>query len=266
MPAIILNGQELAETIKSDLAKKIFALEKKPGLAAILVGDNEASATYLKLKEKACHQVGINFHKYLCPEVIDGGKLAELIQFLNKDDDVDGILLQLPLPDGYETQKTIDLISSEKDVDGFFSNGEKDKVIPPTISAIMELLKSTEEDLKGKKTLVIAKCDIYTSKMEKYLSALGIEDVMTNDHIPENSIDYDIVIIALGQAKSFKKKMVKNGAIVIDVGVNKINEQIMGDVDEGVTEVAAFVSPVPGGVGPLTVACLLKNTYEVSLK
>lgn len=266
MSAVILNGQELADTIKSDLAKKIFLLEKKPGLAAILVGDNEASATYIKLKEKVCHEVGINFHKYLCPEIIDGEKLAELIQFLNKDDDVDGILLQLPLPDGYETQKTIDLISSEKDVDGFFSNGEKDKVVPPTISAIIELLQSTEEDLKGKKTLVIAKCDIYTGKMEKYLSNLGITNIETDSKIPANSADYDIIIIALGQAQSLKKEMVKNGAIVIDVGINKIDGQVVGDVDDGVNEIASFISPVPGGVGPLTVACLLRNTYEVSLK
>lgn len=264
--AKLLNGQELADKIKSDLAKEIFELEKKPGLAAILVGDNEASALYVKLKEKSCHQVGINFHKYFCPDNISEKELSELIEFLNNDQDVDGILLQLPLPEGYETQKILDLISQDKDVDGFFSNGEKNKTVPPTISAIIELLKSTEEDLKNKKTLVIAKCDIYTGKMDKYLSALGITDVVTSETIPKNSSDYDIIIIALGQAKSLKKEMVKDGAIIIDVGINKIDGQVVGDVDESVMEVAAFVSPVPGGVGPLTVACLLRNTLEISKK
>ena len=175
-------------------------------------------------------------------------------------------MLQLPLPDGYETQKTIDLISPHKDVDGFFSSGEEDKVIPPTISAIMELLKATNEDLKGKKTLVIAKCDIYTDKMEKYLSNLGITNIKTSSNIPEDSANYDIIIIALGQAKSLKKAMVKTSAIIIDVGINKIDGQVVGDVDENVLEVASFISPVPGGVGPLTVACLLRNTLEINLK
>lgn len=266
MSAIILDGQELADKIKSDLAKEIFFLEKKPGLAAILVGNNEASATYVKLKEKSCHEIGINFHRYLCPDNISEKELSELIGFLNKDNEVDGILLQLPLPEGFQTQKILDLISKDKDVDGFFSNGEKNKPVPPTISAIIELLKSTEEDLENKKTLVIAKCDIYTGKMDKYLTNFGIIDITTSEKIPANSSDYDIIIIALGQAKSLKKEMVKDGAIIIDVGINKIDGQIVGDADEGVREVAAFVSPVPGGAGPLTVACLLKNTFELSAK
>ena len=266
MPAKILNGQELADNLKSDLAKKILALAKKPGLAADLVGDNEASATYIKLKEKACQAVGINFHKYLCPQDIGQEKLIDLINFLNADKDVNGILLQLPLPDDYQTQTILDIIDKGKDVDAFFSEGEKDKVVPPTISAIRELLKATEENLKNKKTLVIAKCDIYTDKMKKYLAELGLNNIATDSDLPKNSNDYDIIIIALGQAKSLKKDMVKDGAIVIDVGINKIDGQIVGDVDGGVKDKAAFVSPVPGGVGPLTVACLLKNVYELAAK
>lgn len=266
MPAKILNGQELADNLKSDLAKKILALDKKPGLAAVLVGDNEASVTYIKLKEKACRAVGINFHKYLCPKDIGQEKLIELINFLNADQNVDGILLQLPLPDDYKTQSILDVISRNKDVDGFFSNGEPDKVVPPTISAIMELLKATGEDLKNKKTLIIAKCDIYTDKMKKYLAELGINNIATDADIPQNSNDYDVIIIALGQAQALKKDMVKDGAIVIDVGINKIDGQVVGDVDESVKDKASFVSPVPGGVGPLTVACLLRNVYELAKK
>lgn len=262
----LLNGQELADKIKSDLTRQILVLGRKPGLAAILVGDNEASKAYLKLKEKACEEVGIDFHKYLCPKNIDQKELIELIKFLNKDDEVDGLLLQLPLPEGYETQKIINFISQDKDVDGFFSNGEKNKVVPPTISAIRELLKATGEDLKNKKTLVIAKCDIYTGKMDKYISDLGITSVKTSASIPLDVSKYDIIIIALGQAKSLKREMIKDKAIVIDVGINKIDGQIIGDVDEGVEEVASFISPVPGGVGPLTVACLLKNVLEIYLK
>jgi len=266
MSAVILNGQELADKIKSDLAKKIFTLNKKPGLAVVLVGDNEASVSYIKRKEKACLEVGINFHKYLCPDNISEKELAELIEFLNKDIDVDGILLQLPLPKGFETQAIIDLISKDKDVDGFFSSGASEQVTPPTIAAIMELLKYTNEDLTSKKTLVIANSDIYTAKLDKYLSVFGIASVSRDSKIPDNCADYDIVIIALGQPNSLQKEMIKKEAIIIDVGINKLNGQIVGDADDSVKEVAAFVSPVPGGVGPLTVACLLKNVLEINLK
>lgn len=264
MPAKILNGQELADKIKIELAKKITELKRRPGLAAVLVGDNEASATYIKLKEKACREIGIDFHKYLCPKDIGQEELIKLMAFLNADHQIDGILLQLPLPENYETQKILDVIDKQKDVDGFFSNGEKDKVVPPTISAIIELLKATEEDLKNKKTLVIAKCDIYTDKMKKYLAELGIDNITADSDIPQDANDYDIIIIALGQAGSLKKDMVKDGAIVIDVGINKIDGQVVGDAAENVKEKAAFVSPVPGGIGPLTVASLLKNVYELA--
>lgn len=264
--AQLLDGRELANKIKSDLAKSIFELEAKPGLAAILVGDNEASTTYVKLKEKACHEVGIVFHNYLCPDNIGEDKLIELINFLNKDSEVDGILLQLPLPKIYKSQKIIDTIFATKDVDGFFSAGKKNQVTPPTIAAICELLTATGEQLKDKKTLVIAKSDVYTDKMDKYLPSIGLKNITTDSKIPKNAADYDIIIIALGQAGVLKNNMVKTGAIVIDVGINKIKGQIIGDVDEGVRDVASFVSPVPGGVGPLTVACLLRNTLELKIQ
>ncbi len=264
--AQLLDGRELANKIKTDLAKSIFKLETKPGLAAILVGDNEASATYIKLKEKACLEVGIVFHSYLCPDNIGEKDLLELIDFLNKDNEVDGILLQLPLPEMYPTQKIINAISPSKDVDGFFSIGKNGQVIPPTMAAICELLKAIPEELKDKKTLVVAKSEVYTGKMDKYLSSVGLTNIKTDSKIPKKSMDYDVIIIALGQAKALKKEMVKDGVIVIDVGINKIKDKLVGDVDDDVKDVASFISPVPGGVGPLTVACLLRNTLELKIK
>lgn len=265
--AIILDGHALADRLLLTLKRDILETSITPGLAAILVGDNPASEIYVGLKEKAAEKIGVCFSKYLSNsqiyQEIDGYELAELIKFLNQDPEIDGIILQLPLPEGFETNKIVKLIDPKKDVDGF--NGGK--IIPPTVSAIIELLKATTEKLAGKKTLVIGKSDIFSHGLEKYLkSELKIKAVSIEHAIPENSADYDIVIIALGQAKILKKSAIKPGAIVIDVGINKANGKTVGDVDPEVAEVAGYLSPVPGGVGPLTVACLLKNTFELAQK
>lgn len=243
--------------------------KNKPGLAAILVGDDPASFVYVNLKEKACREIGINFHKYLCNQQcyndISEKELIELIKFLNNDKQVNGIIVQLPLPKKFDTQKIINTISPQKDVDGFHPKNKK--IIPPTIASIIKLLESTKQKLENKKTLIIGKSNIFTDGLKKYLlEKLNITNIDNQKSIPKNSKDYDIIIMALGSAKSLKKTMVKENAIVIDVGTNKIKDKIIGDVDSKVAEVAGFISPVPGGVGPLTVACLLENTFILSQK
>ncbi|MFA5047418.1 MAG: bifunctional 5,10-methylenetetrahydrofolate dehydrogenase/5,10-methenyltetrahydrofolate cyclohydrolase [Patescibacteria group bacterium] len=266
--ATILDGQELARKIKLELKDKISLSIKKPGLAAILIGDNEASRMYIKLKEKACLEIGVDFHKYLCNDEccpdINEQEVLELIDFLNNDPNVDGILLQLPLPENFNTDKIIKAISPKKDADGFKPQN-KGVIIPPTISSITELLKATEINLNDKKTLIIGQSDIFLDGIERYLkSKNGISSIVKAKSIPKDSVGYDIIIIALGQARALKKSMVKDGAIIIDVGINKVDGQTVGDVDEPVKEKASFISPVPGGVGPLTVACLLQNVYLLS--
>ncbi len=266
--AAILNGAKIAEAIKLDLAKKIAREKTKPGLAAILVGNDRASELYIQLKEDACLAVGLNFHKYLCNqeccENITENDLLSLIEFLNQDKAIDGIIVQLPLPKKYSTQKIINAINPRKDVDGF--HPKNTQVMPPTIAGILELLTVTKKNLKNKKALVIGKSDIFIAGLAGRLKKLGLKIDQAENKIPTDSENYDVIIVALGKAGILKKSMVKTGAIVIDVGINKVKNRIVGDVDEAVKEKAGFVSPVPGGVGPLTVACLLRNTYLLSKK
>lgn len=262
--AVILDGQAIAFQLKANLRQEISELGTSPGLAAILVGNNEASKLYLKLKEKASQEVGIIFHKYLCNsdccQQIDEAGLLEMISFLNQDKNTNGIIVQLPLPAEFNQDKIIKAIRPAKDVDGF--NGGP--VIPPTVAAVIELLRATGETLNNKKTLIIGKTDIFTHGLEKYLaSELNIKNTTINNAIPADSATYDVIIIALGQAHALQKNQVKPGAIIIDIGINKKNGETVGDVDPAVAEVAGYLSPVPGGVGPLTVACLLRNTLEL---
>jgi methylenetetrahydrofolate dehydrogenase (NADP+)/methenyltetrahydrofolate cyclohydrolase len=263
----LLDGRLLANQNQAELFLQIQETKENPGLAVVLVGDDAPSHMYVSLKEQACDEVGISFHKYLiATDDVEGDKVLDTIKFLNLDDSIDGILIQLPLPKNLDTQKIINAIDPKKDVDGFFSTGEKDQVVPPTISAIIELLDSIGEDLSFKKTLVVAKSDIYTDKLEKYLNNYGIADVLMSNTIPDSSTDYDIIIIALGSAEALTKDMIKEGSIIIDVGINKVDGAVVGDAHQNISEKAAYVSPVPGGVGPLTVVGLLENTYELFKK
>lgn len=266
--AVILNGTEIADKIKAELKIEISESAKRPGLAAILVGDDPASDLYIRLKEKAAREVGIEFHKYLCssecyPEVSEE-ELLGMIRFLNGDPAIDAVILQLPLPKDYDSQKLIDAIDPGKDVDGF--HPQNGSVTPPTVDAVIELLKATEEDLSDKKTLIIGKSQVFMTGIEKHLKDLGIKSVKSNNNMPTDCNAYDIIVIAMAKALALKKEMVKEGAIVIDVGINKLDGKTVGDVDPEVAEVAGYFSPVPGGVGPLTVACLLRNAWLLHKK
>lgn len=266
--AIFLDGIKLAEKIKSELKEKIENCRSTPGLAAILIGDDPASELYIKLKEKAADSIGIQFHKYLCNKQcfpqISQKEILDTVEFLNNDDNIDAIIVQLPLPANFNSQEIIDAIDPDKDVDGFHAKNKK--VVPPTVDAIIELLKSTKEDLANKKTLIIGKSQIFMGGIESHLKNFGIKSVTNNEEIPNDCDSYDIVIIAVGKPHILKKENVKKGAIVIDVGINKLKGKTVGDVHPSVEDVAGYLSPVPGGVGPLTVACLLRNTYLLAQK
>ena len=272
----IINGQKLAATIKVQVRREIVNLKHQPNLAVILVGHDPASRLYVKLKEKACKQVGIQFHKYLIPAETPEEELIACLQHLNQDENIDAILIQLPLPENFDEDKIISLMNPDKDADGFHrENLRKLKMGRPRVSpglplGIMKLLESAGEKLTGKRALVLAHSQVFLEAMKKLLTNAGIEFATI---IPEardlanECRKSDIIISVVGQPRFITADMIKKGAIVIDVGTNRENGKIVGDVDfANVAPLCSHITPVPGGVGPMTVAMLLANTVELAKK
>jgi len=259
MPAQLINGKKIADEILLDIKKHVAKQETKPGLAAILVGDDPASKLYLKLKKEACDKVGINFHSYLLDKNYSEDNILEVINFLNNDPETTGIILQLPLPEKFNQDKLINAIKPAKDVDGFHP---QTKVISPNVLGIIELLKQTKVDLKNKKVIILSNSEIFSQPFKKLLPESKVKYL--NPKIPSSKLkaqsqQADVLIVAIGKPNFIKPNMVKKDAIIIDVGINKVKGKTIGDVDPKVDKVAAFRSPVPGGVGPMTVAMLLQN-------
>lgn len=283
MIAKILNGRALAQKILEDLAIKIKtrqeAGERAPGLAVIQVGDNPASSIYVKNKCEACSRVGIRSLRYNLPLSISSHELKILIRELNQNPEVDGILLQLPLPGHLELEASeiLDEISFEKDVDGFHPHNlgllmqKRPLIRPCTPKGIMVLLQNYIGDLTGLHAVVIGASNIVGRPLSMELLLQGCTVTICHSrtrNIKTLSQQADILIIAVGQAGLVKADWIKPGAIVVDVGINRLdNRKIMGDVDfDSVSQKAAWISPVPGGVGPMTVAMLLENTLEMAEK
>jgi methylenetetrahydrofolate dehydrogenase (NADP+) / methenyltetrahydrofolate cyclohydrolase len=271
----IIDGKLLAEKIKDDVTKGIFAMGKRPNLAIILVGEREDSMLYVDLKEKEAKKVGIDTHVYKCPAEISEREIYETIDFLNKDNSIDAILVQLPLPDGFDTDGIILAIDPTKDVDRFhpdnlaklLSSCDHEKVIPPLIAVVLEILGSINCDLQKKIVCAIVNSDIFGKSLKKVLECLGakvnIAHINDND-LKEKSANAEILISAVGKPRFIKKDLVKPDAVIIDVGITKEGEKVYGDVDfEDVKDKAGFITPVPGGVGPITIAMLFKGTLEI---
>jgi methylenetetrahydrofolate dehydrogenase (NADP+) / methenyltetrahydrofolate cyclohydrolase len=261
MPAQILNGNLLAEKILLQVKDKVATMDVEPGLAAILVGDNEASKLYLKLKEKACLEAGINFSSYLFPADYKEEQIIEAIKFLNIDNDIQGILVQLPLPEGFDTDKIIQAIDPKKDIDGFQPDSP---FTSPTALGILELLKETKVDLNGKKVTILSNSEEFAKPFKKLLpdsilKHYNLKSKTLNKDLPQA----DIVIIAVGIPNYLKPSAIKKDAILIDVGISKVNGKTVGDIDSACDEIASWRSPVPGGVGPMTVAMLLQNLVNL---
>ncbi len=274
MPAKIIDGKLLAEKIQEEVRQEVQRLGFTPGLAVFLVGDDEASKLYVKLKEKACKEVGIDFHKYLCTAETGASDLLEAIRFIDEDHHIDAILVQLPLPEGFDTQKVIDTIDPSKDVDGFhpetlkkFLSGKSDFLTGLSLG-IVRLIESTQEELPGKKAVIIANSEIFSSPLVKLFTdrGLAVEVIAADDEqIDTKASQGDVLVVAIGRPGFVGADMVKEGAIVIDVGTTKVDSQITGDVDfDAVSEKAGYITPVPGGVGPVTVAMLLENTVKLA--
>lgn len=274
MPAKIIDGKQIADHIKIRVRKEVVDLNIAPGLAVFLIGDDEASHTYVKLKEKACKEIGIQFHKYLMAANTPAKEVAAAIDFINKDDMVDAVLMQLPLPEGFDESEIINQIDPSKDVDGFhpqtlqqYLEGKSD-FIPGLSMGIIRLIESTNENLHGKRALIIANSDVFSAPLRKLLGEHGMSvQTISPDaaDLTAQGQEADVLIVAVGRPGFITEDKIKSGAIIIDVGTTKIEGELKGDVDfDSVKDKAGYLTPVPGGVGPVTVAMLLENTLKLA--
>lgn len=275
MTAQTISGSELAKKIKSEIAEKITALSAQgkrfPGLAVILVGADPASQVYVGSKRKSCAEIGIQSQSYDLPETTTEEELLALIETLNNDDSVDGILVQLPLPKHIDSTKVIEKIAPNKDVDGFhpYNVGRLCQRIPTlracTPYGVMKLLETTGRNLYGQHAVIVGASNIVGRPMALELLLAGCTVTVTHrftKDLEQHVRQADILVVAVGKAEFILGDWVKEGAIVIDVGINRMADgKLKGDVEyESAVKKAAFITPVPGGVGPMTVAMLMHNT------
>lgn len=267
----IIDGKQIAQNLRNDIAKKVKKLDRAPGLAVILVGDDPASAIYVRNKDNACKEVGFYSEKINKPADITQQELLEEIERLNKNDKIDGILVQLPLPKHLDANLVIESISPEKDVDGFHSENigklmqNKPYLRPCTPKGVMTMLATIGVDLVGKDCVVVGASNIVGRPMACELLNAHATVTICNSKTTDLSNKLrraDVVIAAVGIPKMIQGDWIKPGAIVIDVGINRLdNGKLVGDVDfDAASQNAAWMTPVPGGVGPMTIATLLENT------
>ena len=273
---MIVDGKKIAAELREELKKKVVELKSTynaaPGLTVILVGEDAPSKIYVKNKEKFAKEVGMNSEVIRYPADLEEKVLLNKIKELNKNNKVSGILVQLPLPKHIDKRKVIETIDHEKDVDGFhpinvgnLSSGYESS-IPCTPLGCILLLKKVEKNLSGKHAVVIGRSNLNGKPMTQLLLKENCTVTITHSKTKDlkaECLRADIIIAAVGIPKLVKGDWVKKGAIVIDVGINKTDSGLVGDVDfDEVSKVAKAVTPVPGGVGPMTIACLLNNTVE----
>ena len=289
MPAEVIDGKAIARHIREQIAAQTAALVSRgvrPGLAVILVGDDPASAVYVRSKGKACEEAGMHSVTLRLPATTNEGELLAHVDALNADEAVHGILVQMPLPKQIHTDTVIRRIRPEKDVDGFHPVnmgklliGERDGFAPCTPSGVQELLLRSGVETRGSEVVIVGRSNIVGKPMAALMvqSGAGGDATVTICHsrtreMPAQTRRADILIAAAGRPLLITADMVKPGAVVIDVGINRVDDQrarhgyrLVGDVDfPGVREVASKITPVPGGVGPMTIAMLLKNTVRAA--
>lgn len=287
MTAQIIDGKLIAEQVRADVAaevaKRVAAGKSKPGLATVLVGENPASQVYVRNKQKACAEVGIESFGHVLPADASQSEVEALVKKLNDDPAVNGILVQLPLPDGLDEERVLNTISIEKDVDGFHplnigrlaQKGREPLFVPCTPDGCVYLLKKTLPKLDGMNVVVLGRSNIVG--MPVALLLVGENCTVTICHsrskdLPSIVRGADILVAAVGRAEMVKGDWLKPGVVVIDVGINRVDDptakrgyKLVGDVDfDQAKEVASAITPVPGGVGPMTIAMLLRNTLRAA--
>lgn len=277
----IIDGKALAQKMQSNLADKVQVLNNKyhivPGLVVILIGNNPASQVYVKNKEKAAIAAGFKSETVRLSESTCQEELIDIINQYNLDDSIHGILVQLPLPSHINDKKIILSIDPKKDVDGFhpMNTGHlwsgRPLMVPCTPAGIMEMFSEYSIDLEGKNAVIIGRSNIVGKPMAQLLLDKNATVTLTHSrtkHLPEVASRADILIVAIGQGNFVTKEFVKEGAVVIDVGMNRDdNGKLIGDVDfDQVADLTSFITPVPGGVGPMTITMLLEQTYLACLR
>jgi methylenetetrahydrofolate dehydrogenase (NADP+) / methenyltetrahydrofolate cyclohydrolase len=268
-----MDGKALAERVRGEVAEEVAALSRPVGLATVLVGDDPASAVYVRSKQKACREVGIEPFDHNLSADTSQEELLALVEQLNADDAVTGILVQLPLPDQIDEDRIIRSIEPIKDVDGFhpFSAGHLLQGSPTFVAAtpagIMEILREYDVELKGARAVVIGRSNIVGKPMALLLLAehatVTICHSRTRD-LPAVVREADVVVAAVGRPETVTADMIREGATVVDVGINRTDDGLVGDVAADVREKAGLLTPVPGGVGPMTIASLLRNTVRAA--
>ena len=297
--ATILDGNAISTQIKEEVAEQVKELASqgiRPGLAAVLAGSNPASQIYVRSKVRACEQLGIFSEQITPPDSVTTDEIVELVNALNQREDVDGILVQLPLPPQVDSKQVLLAVSPEKDVDGFhpvnvgYLSTQRPGLTPCTPAGIIEMLKRSGIDIAGRDAVVLGRSDIVGKPIAMML--LNLNATVTVCHsrtvdLPAHTVKADIVVAAIGKPAMVTPNMVKPGATVIDVGINRVMDQekvrhyfgndrkrleefarkgstLVGDVHPAVAEVAGAITPVPGGVGPLTIAMLMANTVKAA--
>ncbi len=287
MNARLLDGKKIAAEIQREISERVDAFRSDQGyvpvLAAVLVGDDAASQVYVRNKERACRRVGIDSQLHRLPAEVLTEDVLRIVERLNADPMVNGILVQLPLPASVDTQRVLDAVAIDKDVDAFhphnvglISQG-RPRFLPCTPHGILQLLKRYEVPTAGQQVVIVGRSDIVGKPMAMMLSGRngGLGPDMANATVtlchsrtrdlPTITKTADILIAAIGRPRFIEGRMLKSGCVVVDVGINRSHDGLVGDVDfETASEIASWITPVPGGVGPLTVAMLLENTLSAA--
>lgn len=277
MTAQIIDGKSIALQVRQGLQPRVDALKARgitPGLTVVVVGDDPASAIYVRNKERASQKLGMNGTVMRLPEQTTQEELLEVVRKLNADESIHGILVQLPLPSHIDEQAILRAIDPDKDVDGFHAmnagrllNGEKG-FVACTPKGVMRLLETTGVDLNGKNAVVVGRSNIVGKPMALLLlqknCTVTIAHSRTHD-LAAVTRGADILVVAVGRAGMITGEMIKPGAVVMDVGINRVDGKVVGDVDfESASQVASYITPVPGGVGAMTIAMLMENTVEAA--
>ena len=276
MTAQIIDGKAIARSVEEEVAAELRRLDFKPGLVAIRVGNDPASEIYVRNKAKKADELGLRGEQRVFPESLSEANLLAEVARLNEDDAVDAILVQLPLPKQIDAKKVIDAIDPEKDVDGFhpmnvgYLHLGRPALVPCTPAGVIRLIDSTGEKIEGKHAVVIGRSDIVGKPQAALLlqrnATVTICHSRTRD-LPAIARQADILVAAIGKARFVTADMVKPGAIVIDVGMNRVDGKLAGDVDfAAAKELAGWITPVPGGVGPMTIAMLMRNTLTAAVR
>jgi methylenetetrahydrofolate dehydrogenase (NADP+)/methenyltetrahydrofolate cyclohydrolase len=268
--ATIIEGRKLAARIRATVAEEVRSLGRV-NLTTVLVGDDPASEIYIGLKHKAATEAGFDARDLRLPATISEDELLAQVEELNADDEVDALLVQLPLPEGLDEARIVRALDPEKDVDGLhpLNAGElylgRPRLVPATPIGVMALLAEYRIELDGARAVVVGRSDIVGKPLAHLLLQANATVTLCHSHtrdLARHTLDADVLVVAAGRAGLVSPDMVKTGGVVVDVGMNRTDAGVVGDVDPGAADVAAYLTPVPGGVGPMTIACLLQNAVR----